>query len=476
MSGRVVVVGLGPAGPELWTGAAREALGGSAPRYLRTTHHPGAAAVAGATSFDHVYETAATREEVYATIADALAEAAACHGEVVYAVPGSPLVLERSVALLRDDDRVEVVVVPGLSFLDLAWARLGVDPVAAGVRLVDGEAFAVEAAGERGPLLVAQTWGRDVLSEVKLAVEDEPGAPVVVMARLGLPDEAVFEVPWADLDRAVDPDHLTSLFVPELAAPVGTELARLGQLIRTLRRRCPWDREQTHTSLRRHLVEETYEVLDAIDALDRSPGEAAYRDLAEELGDLLVQVYFHATLAAEAGQFNLADVARGVHDKLVGRHPHVFGDVQADTPDRVRANWEQIKRAEKGRASVMDGIPPSLPALLAATKVVGKAESTGADRRSSAAHLAALRQAVDHLAREAAGNGGGAGTAEEVGAALLVTVALTRRLGVDPEAALRDATAGYQRRFMALEARAQAAGGELGDASPAETDALWRGD
>ncbi|MGH9128045.1 MAG: MazG family protein, partial [Acidimicrobiales bacterium] len=371
----MVVVGLGPAGPELLTLPATEALARC--DFVRTRRHPAAGVLApDVASFDHLYESAPSMEDVYAGIVEALVDAAARHGEVVYAVPGSPLVLERSVSLLRADDRVEVSVVAGMSFLDLAWARLAVDPVAAGVRLVDGEAFGVDAAGERGPLLVAQCWSREVLSGIKLAVESPPLGPVTVLRHLGLPDEAVFELRWADLDRAVEPDHLTSLWIPALAAPVGVELARLVELVRTLRQRCPWDREQTHASLGKHLIEEAYEVVEAIDGL---AGGEGFEHLEEELGDLLVQVCFHSTLAAEQGQFNLADVASGVHDKLVGRHPHVFGSVTADSASQVASNWEQIKQVEKGRASVMDGIPAALPALLAADKVLGKAAAVGAD-------------------------------------------------------------------------------------------------
>ena len=175
---------------------------------------------------------------------------------VVYAVPGSPLVAERTVELLRLDPRIEVDVVAALSFVDLAWDRLGVDPFAAGVRLVDGHRFATEAAGSVGPLLVAQCDSRQVLSEIKLAVDDGP--EVIVLARLGLPDESVASVAWADLDRDVVTDHLTCLWIPHLADPVAAEIVRFEDLVRTLRVACPWDRKQTHASLTRHLVEETY--------------------------------------------------------------------------------------------------------------------------------------------------------------------------------------------------------------------------
>jgi tetrapyrrole methylase family protein / MazG family protein len=386
---RVVVCGLGPAGPDLVTGAVHEAVARVPHRFLRTTRHPAAPVVGEATSFDGLYERAERIGDVYAGIVDALADGAAAYGEVLYAVPGSPVVAEHAVELLVADDRVDVELVPGLSFADLAWVRLGIDPVERGVRMVDGHRFAVEAAGERGPLLVGQCDTRAVLSEVKLAlaeaVDDAP-APVVVLQRLGLPDEAVVELDWPDLDRAVEPDHLTSLYLPRLAAPVAGEVAAFAEVVRRLRNECPWDREQTHQSLRRHLLEESYEVLEALDHLDGAgPGGGSgdgFAALEEELGDLLFQIVFHARLAEEEGRFTLADVARGVSGKLVGRHPHVFGDVTATSAEELAAEWERAKVAEKGRASVMDGIPAALPALLYAQKVQRKAASQGVDWRT----------------------------------------------------------------------------------------------
>ena len=420
----VVVVGLGPAGPELLTGAAKEAIDSIPVRYLRTARHPSAAAVGEAHTFDEVYESAGSLDDVYGRIVDALAEAATGAGEVLYAVPGSPTVAERTVKLLLADDRVDCRLVAGLSFLDLAWTRLGVDPVAAGVRVVDGRRFAVEAAGERGPLLVAQCDSKEVLSDVKLAAGDAPPESVVVLQRLGLADESVRTVRWEELDRSVEPDHLTSLYVPLGAPPIAAEVARFAELVRTLRERCPWDREQTHQTLTRHLLEETYEVLEAIESLPEGMDH-----LEEELGDLLFQVVFHATLAAEEGAFTLADVATGIHDKLVHRHPHVFGTVEAETASQVMRNWEQIKQQEKGRTSIMDGIPGDLPSLLYAHKVQRKAASAGVE--------------VEPV--------GDVATDEEVGALLFAIVARARQVGVDPEAALRSATARFRDDFMERE-------------------------
>ncbi|MEO7428888.1 MAG: MazG family protein [Acidimicrobiales bacterium] len=375
-----MVVGLGPAGPDLLTTGTLSAIERVPVRFLRTRRHPAATSVPAAADFDEVYETASSFDEVYVTIVETVVHAAVEHGEVLYAVPGSPVVAERAVELLLTDERIDVEVLPALSFLDLAWARLGVDPVALGARLVDGRRFEVEAAGERGPLLVGQCDQRHVLSDIKLSIDDGPD--VVVLQRLGLPDESVRTVRWDDLDREVEPDHLTSLWIPELAEPVAAELVRFHQLVRRLRAECPWDCEQTHASLRRHLLEETYEVLEALDHVDEETG-AGFDDLEEELGDLLFQVVFHSVLAAEEGQFTLADVARRIHDKLRDRHPHVF-DPQPGVNDTayLTAEWERRKVQEKGRASVMDGIPLALPALAYAAKVQKKAASQGVDWRT----------------------------------------------------------------------------------------------
>jgi tetrapyrrole methylase family protein/MazG family protein len=435
--GRIVVVGLGPGDPSLVTAGALAAIDRVPPtaRFLRTAVHPSAHLVAGAATFDGHYETADTFDEVYRRILDDLLAAAEVHAEVLYAVPGSPRVLERTVDLLDDaaaEGRVEVEVLPGLSFVDLAWVRLGVDPFEAGVRLVDGHRFEEAAAGERGPLLVAHCHNRRVLSDIKLAVDEPPAQPVVIVQRLGLPDEALTEVAWEDLDRSVEPDHLTSLYIPELAEPVAGEVAAFVALVAKLRAECPWDAEQTHRTLTRHLLEETYEVLEALEAVGDGGPDAdpeAYAHLEEELGDLLFQIVFHTTLATEAGAFGLAEVTRGVHDKLVHRHPHVFGLVDVDGADDVAANWEAIKKAEKGRSSVFDGLPADLPALLYALKVLKKA--AGFD----------VVPVVD-----------GAPT---VGDDLLAVVAAARAADpdLDPETELRAAAARLRDRARAVEAQ-----------------------
>lgn len=479
----VEVVGLGPAGPELTTFHTKRLIDEIPRRYVRTLRHPAAAGLTAVESCDDLYESAERLEDVYGGIVDRLAAAAERWGRVVYAVPGSPCVAERSVRLLQDDPRVEARVHSAMSFVELAWSRLGIDPLEAGVRLVDGRRFAVEAAGERGPFLAAQCDSPVWLSEIGDALPS-PGADVWILHHLGLESERVEKLRGADLLRWDGADHLTSVFVPQLAEPVAAGFVRFSELVHTLRERCPWDREQTHKSLRRHLLEETYEVLEAIDGLPDQAGAFplagsataeggavgcgyGYEDLEEELGDLLFHVFFHARMAAEAGQFTIVDVVNSVETKLRNRHPHVFGDVVAGSSEEVRANWERIKRDEKGRNSAMEGIPDALPALLLALKVQKRAEAFGVKPEAKSAAAGALPAASSASVSTEVASSEGASAARRIrelldedsgrwgeewlGGLLYEAVELARCRSLDPESALRLAAKKAQSEFSAAE-------------------------
>lgn len=441
---RVTVVGLGPAGPDLCTTATLVAIDEHPHRLVRTVRHPAVSVLGDAVvALDHHYESAASFTAVYAGVVEEVVAAAEVHSQILYAVPGSPMVAEHTVELLLADDRVDVTLVPALSFLDLAWVRLGVDPLDDGVRIVDAHRFPVEAAGERGPLLVAQVDTPAVLADVVAAVVDPPDEMVTVLQGLGTADERIVQALWDDLPDVVDPDHLTSLFVPRLAAPIAAEVQRFVDLVAVLRRECPWDSEQTHTTLRPHLLEEAHEVLEALDEFDEVSGEGSGA-LEEELGDLLFQVVFHARIAADDGRFDLADVTRGIHDKLRHRHPHVFGPesgggpVGVDGSADVVANWDRIKQVEKGRESVLDGIPPTLPALAVAQKVVRRAAGIDVEPDSGDLSLYGLLD-DDALDDEALGD-------------LLLAVAVSAwSAGLDAEDALRGAVGRFSTLVRATE-------------------------
>jgi tetrapyrrole methylase family protein/MazG family protein len=463
--GRIVVVGLGPAGADLMLPAARAAIEAADVRLVRTARHPAVDDLAreGITfdALDDIYDAGDDLDVVYAAIADRVRAIAADGNTVAYAVPGNPSLAERTVSLLRAGNS-DIDVVPGLSFADLAWTRLGIDPMA-GARVVDAHAFAIDAAGFAGAMLLAQCDTGAVLSHVKLVLLEalQPQHDVVVLQRLGLPDELITTVALADLDRAVEPDHLTSVFVDTGETEVAGELARLVALTERLRGPggCPWDAAQTHHSLRRHVLEEAYEVAEAIEELppDAPGGDVAldaYDALEDELGDLLFQVMIHSVLAAEAGAFTVGDVARRVHDKLVHRHPHVFGDVHAESPDAVVTNWEQIKKEEKGHTSLVEGITPGLPSLLYTQKLLRKAASVGLDPEVGDAPVAVPDERA-------------------LGAALAALAAAGARDGIDGESALAGWARRFKDRFAAMEARADAAGIDLAHADAATVQRLW---
>jgi tetrapyrrole methylase family protein / MazG family protein len=451
----VVAVGLGPAGADLLGAATRERLRGSTTARLRTRRHPAAAEFPDIASFDDLYERAPDFETLYGWICDelvALAEADP-HGTVVYAVPGSPSVAERTVAMLEARHDVDVTLVPAVSFVDLACVALRMDPVDVGLRLGDALALPERLRGP-GPLLLAQAHSPSILADIALRVDTDAAddARAVVLHHLGLDDERVVTMPIGELGAFRDADHLTSVYLPQLRT-VGDAVEDLAALMAELRARCPWDRVQTHGSLARYLLEEAYEAIDAVEALaaalefpdDHRGGAnvpAAARHAEEELGDLLFQIVFHAHLATEEGLFDLCGVADAVRHKLVARHPHVFGDAVATTPDAVASRWEDLKRAEKGRESVMDGIPAALPALSLMAKVRRKSLAAGFAMPARADLLAVATAALAELPAAAtlpddATIGHDAAATSAIGRALEAICDLARLVGVDPEQALR---------------------------------------
>jgi tetrapyrrole methylase family protein / MazG family protein len=252
--------------------------------------------------------------------------------------------------------------------------------------------------------------------------------------------------------------------VPEGRVPSSEEGRRLLDLVKVMARLrgpggCPWDREQTHETLGRHVLEEAHELLDAIEGGDSD----AIRD---ELGDLLLQVVFHAQMAAEDGRWDIDDVARGLVEKLIHRHPHVFGDTEVSGAAEVLTNWEKLKAEETGvRRGVDEEIPPTLPALARAAKVQRRASGWGAEAPARSDAIDALREDVDALA-----SAGDDDVEARLGDLLFAAVAASRTLGVDAESALRHATRGFAQRFERL----MADGGGEGSLSPEDVEGIFR--
>jgi tetrapyrrole methylase family protein/MazG family protein len=490
----IYVVGLGPGDPRSLPPRAFALLTGGLPVYLRTARHPTLAseelaaglASARVTALDDEYETNASFDDTYDAIVARVLRAEAAEGEIVYAVPGHPLVGETTVARLLNEAKrrgVAVKVVGAPSFVDACLEAVGV-AVTGDLHVVDALTLdpsaptPPESLRTGGPLILYQVHSREAASNTKLALM-RAGYPdeflVQVVRAAGIPEqEIVREVPLFELDRDKKHDHLTSVFVPSLPEserrPSFYDLVRVMARLRDPEGGCPWDLEQTHRSLRRYVLEEAYEVAEAIDRGDPDK-------LCEELGDLLLQVVFHAELASEEGVFDSEDVCGAIVEKLIRRHPHVFGEVKAETPEEVLNNWQAIKAAEKSnqdRTSILDGIPSSLPALMGAMEVSRRAVKAGFEWPDVAGVLDKVIEEFGELRAEIETNAPKEKVAAELGDLLFTLVNVGRRIGVDPEDALRGQMERFKRRFRHIEQRAAEQGRPLESLSLDEMEAFWR--
>ncbi len=437
-------VGLGPSSAQHLTAHTTELLTSSPVVRLRTRIHPAADAFSGVLSYDDYYDSADSFEVLYPKIVDNLVELASTspNGEVVYAVPGSPMVAERTVELLRLRSDVEVICEPAISVIDVACARLGKDPMALGLRVVDALG-SVEPFRGPGPLLILQTYAPEILASVADRLPRE--TVVTVLHHVGLDDEVIKELPAMELVSFDSADHLTSLWVEGLRT-AGESMDDLVDFMRRLRAECPWDQEQTHASLTRHLLEEAYETLDALETFVRVESEVGDHSVAvahveEELGDLLFQIVFHAELGDEEGHFNFATIADGVRDKLTGRHPHVFGDVEVSGSEEVASRWEDLKKKEKGRESVTDGIAWQLPALTLYAKLLRKAQQvdlgSGTGENARAQAISAL-QSLNFAPSGVIDSQSTSDTESAWGDALSAIAMCAQWSGVDLEGVLRE--------------------------------------
>jgi len=472
----ITIVGLGPGGPEGMTIEGRRVVDEAPRLLLRTTDHPAAQDIAArraAESFDAAYDAGPSFEEVYRAIVQGVLDAGRLETGVVYVVPGDPMVGEATTLALLDAARAEglpIRIVHAPSFLEACLEAAGLDALD-GLQVADGVELArshFPRLSPDRPALVGQVYSRLVASEVKLTLlaQYPPQHKALVIDSAGSDRARVEWMPLEELDRGEWFGTRTSVFVPPLAAPSAFETFQATIAHLRAPDGCPWDREQTSESLRPHLLEEAYETLEAIDS-----GSAS--SLREELGDLLLQIVLQAQIASESGDFTMADVISGIQDKIVRRHPHVFGGLEVKDVDQVLHHWEHLKEGERelagGGKGALDGVPRALPALAQALEIQSRARRVGLDwpampgaRAKIDEELAEVDSAADGPSREA-----------EIGDLLFAVVNYARWLGVDPETALRGSNARFRRRFARMEAEARASGRSLRDLRPDAIDALW---
>ena len=501
--GMITIVGLGPGAVGHLSLETMSIMQGCEQVILRTAVHPTVAELAKQgvkyTSCDDLYEAGASFEEVYQNVVTRVLTAA-YKGDVVYAVPGSPLVAEKTVVLLREQAKaqnLELAIKPSMSFLDLAYVALGIDPIA-GLRIIDAQDFGAIADAGQYPLMITQVYSQLVASDLKIALmENLPDEYELYFLRnMGLEDEECRPVKLFELDRQPKIDHLTSVYIPPMGEdenmPCGimafgedeeeeavenmvdtasfddVDIQPLVDVMRTLREPggCPWDREQTHASIRSNMIEEVYEYLEAVDAEDTE-------GMREELGDILMQIVFHARMAEEAGRFDLQDVIDEVVDKLIRRHPHVFGETKVTGSDEVLVNWEAIKKTEKTeRKHVLDGVTQGLPALLRAYKMQSKAAKVGFDWPDVKGVWDKVQEELVEL-QEALASGDRAAAENELGDVLFALVNYARHQKIEPEVALNGTNNRFAKRFAHVESCVEESGKAWQDFSLDELDQFW---
>ena len=475
MSPGMTIVGLGPGNPAQLTLEAQQALDQAGEVYLRTAQHPTVAHLPPhltVHAFDRIYQELDSFDQVYAEITRQVLALAQRPQGVCYAVPGHPLVAEATVQrllLAAREKGLPAKVIAGLSFVEPVLTALGVS-LLDGLQIVDALEVALRHHPPLNPdlpALLGQLYNRRIASDVKLTLMNlyPDDHPVHLVTAAGTAEEAVRQMPLHQLDRQEDIGHLSSLYVPPL--PQLGSLNTFLEVVAHLRapEGCPWDREQTHETLRSSLLEETYEVLEALDSEDPQA-------LQEELGDLLLQIVLHTQIAAECNEFKMPDVAGHIIAKMKRRHPHVFGDTVVSGSAQVLQNWEKIKAAERKRSqvegSLLGGVPGALPALARAQALQARAARVGFDWRDIQGVLAKVAEEMDELKgcdQEA--------RTHELGDVLFSLVNLARWLEVDAESALRAANDRFTRRFRLMEEMAEAAGQRLQDLSLEEQDTLW---
>ena len=474
----ITLLGLGPGDPAKLTREAWEVLCSADQVWLRTRQH---ATVAGFPtslkihSFDDLYEKSDSYNEIYAEIVEKVVELGKLPPGVVYAVPGDPFVAEATcveIALRARHLEIPLKIVNGISFLEPVFAALNLDPYPRLV-LMDAMELSLEhfpTFPPDMPVLVAQVYSQLIAAEVKVTLNAvfPDDHPVRLVHAAGSDRVIIEDLQLYEIDRSKHIGMTSVLFVPPLGR--GTSFEAFEEIVAHLRAPdgCPWDREQTHESLRSHLMGEAYETLAAMDSGDPEK-------MAEELGDLLLQIVLNAQIASEEGEFNMAGVVKGIFDKIIRRHPHVFDGLKLDGVQGVLRNWEKLKAVERNGSEepekgLLDGVPLALPALSQAQEYQDRAARVGFDWKEVNGVLDKISEEIREV-REVSND---QELSVELGDLFFALVNLSRWKKVDAEAALRGMNLRFKTRFNHIEQEARKRNKNLSDLSMDEMETLWQ--
>ncbi|HFF8989832.1 TPA: nucleoside triphosphate pyrophosphohydrolase [Clostridium perfringens] len=472
------IMGLGPGAYEALTIGALKELKNNKNIYFRTEKHPTVDFLKDEgikfESYDHAYEKYDSFDDVYKYIAEDLITKIKDDEDLIYAVPGHPLVAEKSVINLIElckENNIQYEVLPAVSFVDAMMEALQVDPIE-GVKIIDAFDMKNQILDKRVGTIITQVYNNFIASEVKLRLLEgyEDDTKIIFVRAAGVEGlESIRKIPLYELDWQEDIDYLTSIYIPK---DLGNkkDFQDLLDIIETLRNPggCPWDREQTHESLKSALLEECYEVIDAIENEDEDA-------LIEELGDVLLQVVFHASIGKEDGYFDIMDVIGGISNKMINRHPHVFGNEKANTSEQVLVNWDEIKKEEKGIKTLteeMQNIAKSLPATTRAYKVQKKAKKVGFDWDDVNCAMDKVKEELNEI-KEVYNCEDKSIIEGEVGDLLFACINVARFLEVDGELALDKTIKKFIKRFSYIENEAIKNNKNLKDMTLEEMDKLW---
>lgn len=475
----IKIVGLGPGAKEALTIGTVCELESNKNVFLRTEKHPTVDYLKDKnikfSTYDNVYESIGNFDEVYLNIANDLVQKHNVLGDLIYAVPGHPLVAEKSVFNLIElckENSIEYKILPAVSFIDAIIESLKIDPIE-GLKVIDSFDISNQVLDKRIGTIVTQVYNQLIASEVKLKLLEQYNdeTEIYYVRAAGIKgQESIRKIPLFELDMQEDIDYLTSIYIPK-DLKNKKDFNNLLEIIEILRGEygCPWDREQTHKSLEKALVEESYEVIDAIEQEDDN-------SLIEELGDVLLQVVFHASIGKEDGYFDISDIIEAICNKMISRHPHVFkNSSELDSSEEVLVKWDELKKKEKGYNSIteeMKGITKGLPALLRAHKVQEKAKKVGFDFNDISFAMnkvkEELKEIIDVYNTENVEK-----IKEEVGDLLFSCVNVARFLKVDEEIALNSTIDKFIKRFDYIERTAKEKNIELTNMKLDEMDELW---
>ena len=473
----ICLLGLGPGDPVLLTRQAWDLINSSEEIYFRTRMHPVVRYLPPSVrihSYDQVYENNESYEQIYNQIIEDVLRLGRRPEGVIYAVPGHPFIAEATgpeIARRARELDIPVRIVEGISFIESTFSVLGKDPFPQTV-VIDALDLTIAhhpPFPPSVPALIAQIHSPSIASDVKLTLMAVYPDDHIVQLVHGAGTSAVLveSVPLFQVDRSSHVGMVTSLYLPPLG--YNTSFESFQELVAHLRspEGCPWDREQTHQTLRVHLLEETYEVLAALD--DDDP-----RAMMEEFGDLLLQIVLHAQIASEYGEFGMTDILRGIHEKIIRRHPHVFGDMVVHDKETVLRNWEVLKASErqaglKKEESLLDGVSQTLPALVQAITYQKRVARVGFDWPNMHGVFEKVHEEIKEV-QEASSK---EEREREIGDLLFSIVNLARWFDTDAESALRQTNNRFRKRFMLMEAQAKSQNRSLSDFSEAELDDFW---